>query len=72
MDFFQAMNNMKNGQRVKLKSWPQEKFIGIKEEEVKVFGRKKTKYTVINSDESDVSPILPFTLLVSSEWEIVD
>jgi hypothetical protein len=70
MDFFQAMDHMKRGDRVKLKSWPYEKYIGVKEEEMKVFGRRKIKYTAVNSDETDVPPVIPFSVLVSCEWEL--
>ena len=72
MDFFQAMEMMKHGARVKLKSWPDEKYIGIKEEEAKIFGRKRKKYTVITAEELDLSPVLPFSALVASEWSEVD
>jgi len=72
MDFFEAMEEMQSGSKVKLKAWPKEKYIGVKEEEMKVFGKRKTKYTAITSDESDVSPCLPFSTLVSSEWSLVD
>lgn len=72
MDFFEAMKRMKEGERVKLKSWPKEKFIGIKEQEAKVFGKRRVKYTVINSDESDLSPTIPFSVLVECEWDLVD
>lgn len=68
MDFFEAMELMKEGAKVKLKSWTDEKYIGIKEEEKKVFGKKRKIYTAITSDEIDVSPCLPFSVLVSSEW----
>jgi hypothetical protein len=71
MDFFEAMKRMKDGEKVKLKSWPDEKYIGIKEEENKVFGKRRIKYTAITSDELDLSPCLPFSILVSSEWESV-
>jgi hypothetical protein len=70
MDFFEAMNLMKSGAKIRLKSWPEEKYIGIKEEERKVFGKMKTKYSVINSDETDLSPVIPFAALVSAEWEV--
>jgi hypothetical protein len=72
MDFFEAMEEMKSGSRVKLKSWVEEQFIGLKEQEMKVFGKRRTKYTVVTSDELDVSPCLPFSVLVSSEWESLD
>lgn len=72
MDFFEAMQEMKDGAKVKLRSWPQEKYIGIKEEKMKVFGEMKTKYSVITADELDVSPALPFSVLVSSTWDLVD
>lgn len=71
MDFFEAMNEMKDGNKVKLKSWPDEKYIGIKEQDMKVFGKRRTKYTVITNAEEDVSPILPFSVLVSAEWDLV-
>lgn len=72
MDFFEAMKKMKDGEKVKLKSWPDEKYIGVKEQEMKVFGKRRTKYTAITSDENDVSPCLPFSVLVSSEWDVVE
>lgn len=71
MDFFEAMQEMKKGNKVKLKSWPNEKYIGIKEQDMKVFGKTRTKYTAITSDENDVSPCLPFSILVSSDWNLV-
>jgi hypothetical protein len=71
MDFFEAMEEMKSGKKVKLKSWPDEKYIGIKEQEMKVFGKRIIKYSVINSDEMDVPPALPFSTLVSSQWDVV-
>lgn len=71
MDFFEAMELIKEGSKVKLKSWPDEKCIGVKEEEAKIFGKKRKKYTAITGDELDVSPCLPFSVLVSSEWEEV-
>ncbi len=72
MDFFEAMQVMQEGGRVKLKSWPDEKYIGIKEEEAKIFGKKRKRYTVVTADELDLSPCLPFSTLVGSEWEEVD
>ena len=72
MDFFEAMEEMKSGQKVKLKSWPDEKYIGVKGQEMKIFGKRRTKYTVITSDEIDLSPCVPFSVLVSSEWSLVD
>lgn len=72
MDFFEAMSEMQDGSRVRLKSWPEGAYIGVKEQEVKVFGKKKTRYTVINADESDISPALPFSTLVKSDWEIFE
>jgi hypothetical protein len=72
MDFFEAMAEMRKGEKVKLKSWPNEKYIGIKEEEAKIFGRIKTKFTVITADEENLSPCLPFSTLVTSEWCHVD
>jgi hypothetical protein len=72
MDFFEAMEEMRQGGKVKLKSWPDEKYIGIKEEEAKIFGKKRKRYTAITSDELDVSPSLPFSVLVQSEWDKVE
>jgi len=72
MDFFKAMQYMKDGQRIKIKGWPENTFIGVREEEMKVFGKKKIKYSVINSDETDISPLFPFSFLVNSDWDLVD
>ena len=71
MDFFEAMELMKKGEKVKLKSWPDEKYIGVKEEQMRIFGENRTKYTAVTSDEMDVSPCLPFSVLVSSQWDSV-
>lgn len=70
MDFFEAMSLMQQGRKVRLKTWPEDAFIGVKEEELKVFGKRKTKYTVVNADESDLSPAIPFATLVKCEWEL--
>jgi|GEM_PF-6090574 hypothetical protein len=70
MDFFEAMEEVKEGGKVRLKSWPEGAFIGVKEEEVKVFGKRKTRYTIVNSDESDIPSSLPFSALVKAEWEL--
>jgi hypothetical protein len=70
MNFFEAMECMRKGEKVKLKTWSDEKYIGIKEQEIKVFGKRKTKYTAITPDEAEVSPMIPFSVLVSSDWEI--
>ncbi len=72
MDFFEAMECMQDGDKVRLVTWPEGAYIGVKEQEVKVFGKKKTRYSVINADESDLSPALPFSTLVKSEWEIFE
>lgn len=72
MDFFEAMALMKEGRKVRLKSWPEEAYIGVKEEEQKVFGKVKTKYTVINECETDLSPMVSFPSLVKSEWQLVN
>jgi len=72
MDFFEAMELMKEGKKVKLKSWPDEKYIGIKEEKMKIFGEMMIKYIAITSDETDLSPCVPFSILVSSQWDVVD
>lgn len=72
MNFFEAMEEMRKGKKIKLKSWPDEKYLGIKEEESKVFGRKRIKYTVITENEENLSPCVPFSILVSSQWCLVD
>ncbi len=69
MDFFEAMALMKLGEKVRLKSWDKEDFIGAKEEEVKIFGKKRVKYTVLNSIEGEIPPTIPFSVLVQQEWE---
>lgn len=72
MNFFEAMEEMRRGKKVKLKSWPDERYLGIKEEESKVFGKKRTKFTVITEDEENLSPLVSFSILVSSIWCLVD
>jgi hypothetical protein len=72
MDFFEAMTEMRKGAKVKLKSWPDGMYIGLKEEEAKVFGRRKTKFTVITATDENISPCLPFSALVTSDWDLVD
>jgi uncharacterized membrane protein YfbV (UPF0208 family) len=70
MEFFAAMQCMKEGQKVRMKTWPKEKFIGITEEEKKIFGEKRVKYEVITESEESLSPCVSFSVLVASQWEI--
>jgi hypothetical protein len=70
MDFFEAMKHMKEGKKVKLKSWSKDRFIGIKEDRFKVFGKEKVEYSVLDSTEMDLSPVIPFSILVKKEWEL--
>lgn len=72
MDFFDAMEEMKKGEKVKLKCWDEDSYIGLQEEEIKEFGRKKTRYHVITQDGEKLSPMISFTALLESEWEIRD
>jgi len=69
MDFFEAMAQMRTGGKVRLKSWPEEVYIGIKEEEHKVFGKTRTKFTIVNNDECELNPCVSFPSVVKCEWE---
>lgn len=71
MDFFEAMAKMKDGAKVRLKSWDEDQYIGIKEEEIKTFGKLRTKYSAIYGDETEVSPCMPFSVLIQAQWEEV-
>ncbi len=72
MDFFEAMIEMKEGKKVRLKSWSNEKYIGISEERKKIFGKNRNIYRLITENELEVSPCLPFSVMVSSEWCLVE
>lgn len=69
MDFFEAMQLMKIGKRVRMKAWSSEKFIGVCEQEKKIFGKVRTEYTVLNQDELELPPCISFTGLIQGEWE---
>lgn len=69
MDFFSAMNLMKEGNKVRVTTWSEDKFIGIMEQDVKIFGKTRKKYTPITQDEVEISPCLPFSVLITCEWE---
>lgn len=69
MDFFQAMSLMKSGAKVRVKSWPKDSYIGVTEETWKVFGKDKTKYTVISEDLTSISSCVSFSALVQADWQ---
>lgn len=69
MNFFEAMACMKEGCKVKVKSWDKEDFIGLKEERYKVFGKERVKYSALTASESELSPAVSFSTLLSAEWE---
>ena len=72
MDFFEAMESLKEGKRVRVKSWDSNNFIELVEEEVKRRGKRCVKYAVFNQLDLELSPSVSFAALLSAEWEIFD
>ncbi len=70
MDFFEAMAQMRTGAKVRLKSWPEDFYIGIKEEEHKIFGKTQTKFTIVNNDECELNALVSFPTVVKCQWEL--
>jgi hypothetical protein len=72
MDFFGAMESLKEGKRVRVKSWDSNNFIELVEEEMKKRGKRCSKYSVYNQHDLELSPIVSFSVLLSAEWELYD
>jgi hypothetical protein len=72
MNFFEAMEELKSGNRVRVKGWEKESYIGLKEEEAKVFGKKRVKYSIVTESELPLSPNISFTAFVSAQWELYE
>jgi|HubBroStandDraft_4_1064222.scaffolds.fasta_scaffold198414_3 hypothetical protein len=56
MDFFEAMENLKDGKSVRLKSWKEGDYIELMESEVKKKGKKIIQYKVITQNDIELSP----------------
>jgi len=69
MDFFEAMQMMKDGRKVRVTSWEEDQFIGIMEQDIKVFGKNRKQYSVLTHDELALSPCVSFSALINCEWE---
>jgi hypothetical protein len=69
MDFFEAMNLMKSGKKVRITTWKEESYIGISEEEKRVFGKRVTIYTPIRENLSVMEQPVSFVAMLQSNWE---
>lgn len=70
MDFFEAMENLKEGKSIRLKSWKSGDYIELTEKEIKKKGKKISQYEVVNQHGIELSPMVSFSALISSEWEV--
>lgn len=72
MDFFEAMNKLKSGEKVRIVSWKPNQYIGLVEVNAKWFGKDKATYQIVNELGIELNPMISFPALVASEWEVFD
>jgi hypothetical protein len=72
MDFFEAMEKMKEGEKVKIISWSDGKYIGLREEEIKEFGKLKIKYSIIDQNGQIIDFMVSLQACASCQWDVVD
>jgi hypothetical protein len=70
MDFFTAMEKLKAGKKVRVSGWDEGKFIGLQEEKIKVFGKKKSRYTIINDKGQCLDPLVSLSLSLRADWAL--
>lgn len=70
MNFFEAMNAILEGKKVRLKTWPQGQFIGLEIEEKIRFGKNVKTYKLISED--CITTQLMINALINQEFEIID
>lgn len=66
------MKELLIGKKVRIKSWPKDHFIGLQEEQVLVFGKKKKKYTVLNQNMLPINTLDSFSAYVNAQWQCLD
>ena len=71
MDFFEAMQQLKEGKAIRPKKWEEGDFICLQEESVKIAGKQRFKYKVLDQDECECT-MLPIQAVLNSDWEIVE
>ncbi len=71
MDFFEAMQALKDGNKVRIKKWDEEDFICLQEEQVKIAGKQRSKYKILDQDFLECS-MLPVNSLLQGDWEIIE
>ncbi len=70
MDFFEAMQNLKNGEKIRVKNWEQDHFLCLQEESVKIAGKLIAKYKILDQDFLECS-LLPATGVLNAQWESI-
>lgn len=69
MDFFEAMQELKNGSLVRLKKWEKDKYLCLQETEVKIAGKIKKKYQLLDECELEID-ITSIKTLLQQDWEV--
>lgn len=71
MDFFEAMQELKAGKQIRVKKWEKENFICLQEEQVKIAGKQRSKYKILDQDLLECS-ILPMNSMLQGDWETIE
>ena len=48
MNFFEAMTALQNGRKIRGVKWNKNEYIGLKEQQFKIFGLPKSEYSIVD------------------------
>lgn len=69
--FFEAMNFMAQGKKIRVASWPVDQYVGLEIDEKIRFGEKVQHLTLISNELANVN-LLTIQGLLNAKFEIVE
>ena len=70
MNFFEAMNAILEGKKIRLETWPRGQFIGLEIEEKIRFGKNVKTYKLISEDL--ITTQLMINAMINQEFVVID
>ena len=68
MNFFEAMTALQNGRKIRAIHWAKGNYIGLKEQQFKLFGLPKSEYTLWGSVNFPLCT-MPLEDAMAMDWE---
>ena len=70
MNFFEAMNAILEGKKIRLETWPQDQFIGLEIEEKIRFGKNVKTLKLVNEDL--ITTQFMINSMINQEFVVID